>query len=129
MASVINQINVGGVEYALAHSAVAVCSDPADQVAKNATILTDLDEANLAFSLVPGVTILCFFTAGFTASNATLSVNGTDPKPLIIKSYTSGTVINVPAGYFESGRPYFLFYTGDAWQPVVSSPAVEFNTW
>lgn len=128
MASVINQINVGGVEYAIAHSAAAVCGTAAATAAKTATILTDNDTDNADFSLVAGVTILVLFTYDFTASNATLNVNGTGAYPLVLINYTDADSIPVPPGYFIKGVPYFLFFNGAAWLPVVN-PAVEFNTW
>lgn len=128
MASVINQINVGGVEYALAHSAVAVCSDSAATVAKTATMLTDLDETNTAFTLIAGVTILVIFQNGHEATNGTLNVNGTGAYPLSIVNYTDADDIVVPPGYFKKGVPYFLFFNGAVWLPAFG-PAVEFNTW
>lgn len=124
MASVINQIKVGDVKYALAHSVVAVCEDAATTVDKTATILTDGDEDNNAFTLVIGVVVTVLFNSVNNASNATLNINNTGAYPLRLIGTTP-----VPPNYLKSGIPHLLLFTGEAWQPLASRPSIEFNLW
>ena len=83
MASVINQIKVGSVEYALAASAYAECSTAADIVAKVATICTNSDTTNTAFTLIKGTTIQVKFTNSNTASSPTLNINSSGAKAIM----------------------------------------------
>jgi hypothetical protein len=128
MASVINQIKVGGVDYAIAHTAVAVCNDAANVVNKTAQVITNNDTDNADVALVAGVCLTAFFTNGNTATNSTLNVNGTGAYPLIIINYNEGPT-RVPPGYLQGGVPYMLFFNGAAWQFFYNQPSVQINTW
>jgi hypothetical protein len=83
MASVINQIKVGSVEYAIAASAYAECTTAAATVTKVANIVTDDDTTNTAFTLIKGTTIHVKFTNSNTAEKPTLNVNGTGAKAIM----------------------------------------------
>ena len=83
MASVINQIKIDNVEYAIASTAYATCSTAAGTVAKVASIVADGDSTNTSFTLVQGVTVHVKFTNSNTASNPTLNINGTGAKAIM----------------------------------------------
>ena len=112
MASVINQIKLGSVEYAIAASAYAECSTAAATAAKVATICTDSDTTNTAFTLIKGVSIQVKFTATNSAANPTLSVNGTTASPI----YYKGAAIT--ASYLKANYVYTFVYDGTNWNLV-----------
>lgn len=90
MASVINQINVNDVNYAIAASAYAECSTAAATVEKVASIITADDDSNVDFTLIKGVSVKVKFTNSNTASSPTLNINGTGAKA--IKRYGTTAV-------------------------------------
>ena len=112
MASVINQIKLGSVEYALAASAYAECSTAAATAAKVATICTDGDTSNTAFTLIKGVSVQVKFTATNTASKPTLNVNGTGAKAV----FYAGT--NIPSDYLKANYVYTFVFDGTNWNAV-----------
>jgi hypothetical protein len=112
MASVINQLKLGNIEYALAASAYAECSSAADDRAKIATICTDNDTTNKEFTLIKGVSVQVKFINANTAESSTLNINSTGAKQI----YYSGTAI--PAGYIKANSVYTFVYTGSQWELV-----------
>ena len=124
MASVINQINVGGIEYAIAHSASAKCNTSGSTVAKVANIITDEDTTNTSFTLVAGVAVIVIFENTNTASNATLNINGTGAYAMKFQTSTA-----IPANYIKGGPAYLFMWDGTNWILVSNRPAVEFNIW
>ena len=112
MASVINQIKLGSVEYAIAHSAYAECYTAAGTVDKVATICTDGDTTNTAFTLIKGVTVTVKFTVTNTAASPTLNVNSTGAKAI----YYKGAAIS--AGYLVANKVYNFVYNGTQWDLV-----------
>jgi hypothetical protein len=112
MASVINQIKLGSIEYAIAASAYAECSTAAGTTAKVATICTDSDTTNKAFTLIKGVAINVKFTVTNTAASPTLNVNETGAKAI----YYNGAAIT--AGYLKAGKVYQFVYNGTQWELV-----------
>lgn len=122
MASVINQIKVGNVEYAIAHSAYAECSTAAGTQAKAATICADSDTTNTAFTLIKGVSVTVKFTITNTAASPTLNINSTGAKAI----YYNGAAIT--AGYLKAGKTYQFVYDGSYWQlvgDVDTTPTVD----
>jgi hypothetical protein len=132
MSSVINQIKVGTVEYALAHSAVAVCScDTTDQAKLNGIIVTDDPENSSSaheFTAVAGVCVTAFFPNGNPTANPTLNIEGTGYYPIILVNYNSNPS-KPTANYLIAGVPYLLFFNGAAWQLFSGQPAVTIKTW
>jgi hypothetical protein len=112
MASVINQIKLGTVEYAIAHSAYAECSTTAGTAAKAATICTDSDTTNTAFTLIKGVSVQVKFTITNTAANPTLNINSTGAKAI----YYKGAAIT--AGYLKANYVYTFVFDGTNWNLV-----------
>lgn len=110
MASVINQIKLGNVEYAIAASAYAECSTAANTPAKTVTICTDGDTTNTAFTLVKGVSVQVKFTNGNTADMPTLNVNGTGAKMLLYKDLADLPLI--------AHNVYTFVYDGEYWRLV-----------
>lgn len=109
MASVINQIKVGNIEYAIAASAYAECSTAAATAAKVATICTDSDTTNTAFTLVKGVAVNVKFTNTNSATNPTLNINNTGAKA--ITSKTSGATSPI----LKANHIYTVVYDGTHW--------------
>lgn len=118
MASVINQIKLGSVNYALAHSAYAECADGSRTQNKVANIVTGGDTSNTAFTLIKGVSITVVFAEANEAASPTLNVNGTGAKAIHYK----GTV--VPVGYLKGNCPYIFVYDGTNWDVVGDLTAV-----
>jgi len=112
MASVINQIKVGTVEYAIAASAYAECSTAGGTAAKTATICTDSDTTNTAFTLIKGVSVQVKFTANNTAANPTLNINSTGAKAIYYKGAA------VTASYLKANYVYTFVYNGTQWDLV-----------
>jgi hypothetical protein len=112
MASVINQIKLGNTEYAIAPSAYAECSTAAGTAAKVATISTDGDTTNTAFTLIKGVSVQVKFTVTNTASNPTLNINSSGAKAI----YHNGAAIT--AGYLKEKKIYQFVYNGTQWDLV-----------
>lgn len=112
MASVINQIKLGSTEYAIASSAYAECSTGASTQAKVASIVTDSDTSNTAFTLIKGVSIQVNFTNANSAASPTLNVAGTGAKPIHYK----GAV--VPTTALKANIPYIFVYDGANWDIV-----------
>jgi hypothetical protein len=112
MASVINQIKVGTVEYAIAASAYAECSTAGGTAAKTATICTDDDTTNTAFTLIKGVSVQVKFKANNTAANPTLNINSTGAKAIYYKG------VAVTASYLKANYVYTFVYNGTQWDLV-----------
>jgi hypothetical protein len=112
MASVINQIKIGNIEYAIAASAYAECATAAGTAAKTANISTDNDTTNNAFTLVKGVSVQVKFTTTNTATNPTLNINSTGAKAI----YYEGKAI--PASYLKGSYVYTFVYNGTQWDLV-----------
>jgi hypothetical protein len=112
MASVINQIKLGSVEYAIAASAYAECSTAAGTAAKVAAINTDGDTTNTAFTLIKGVAVNVKFTVTNTAASPTLNINSTGAKAI----YYNGAAIT--AGYLKANKVYQFVYNGKQWDLV-----------
>lgn len=112
MASVINQVKVGTVEYAIAASAYAECSTAEATAAKVATICTDNDKTNTAFTLIKGVSVQVKFTYTNTAASPTLNINSTGNKPI----YYKGAAV-LPE-YIRANGVYTFVYNGAQWELV-----------
>ena len=120
MASVINQIKLGNIEYAIAASAYAECSTAAGTAAKVATINTDGDTTNTAFTLVKGVSVQVKFTTTNTAANPTLNINSTGAKAIYYEDKA------IAAGALKASYVYTFVYNGVQWTLVGSlGTAVE----
>lgn len=81
--SVINKINTGSAEYNIASTAYCTCATAAATVAKVAYVQGDDASATTGFTLVQGVTVHVKFTYSNTATNPTLSINGSTAKPIM----------------------------------------------
>lgn len=112
MASVINQIKLDSTEYAIAASAYAECSTAEDTATKVATICTDSDTTNTAFTLIKGVSVQVKFTNDNTADNPTLNINNTGAKLI----YYKGAAIT--ASYLKANYTYTFVYNGTQWDFV-----------
>ena len=112
MASVINQIKLGNTEYAIAASAYAECSTAAGTPAKVATICTDSDTTNTAFTLIKGVSVQVKFSNTNSASNPTLNVNSTGAKSIYYKG------VAITASYLKANHIYTFVYDGIQWNLV-----------
>jgi hypothetical protein len=112
MASVINQIKLGSIEYAIAASAYAECSTAAATAAKAATICTDSDTTNTAFTLIKGVSVIVKFTNTNTASSPTLNINSSGAKAIFYNG------VAIPASFLKGTRLYQFLYDGTYWQLV-----------
>lgn len=123
MASVINQIKLGNVEYAIAASAYAECSTSGDEKEKVATICTDSDTANTAFTLIKGVSVQVKFTNMNAVGSPTLNVNNTGAKPIYYKGNTLSAVDN----YLKPNGIYTFVYDSDSWNLVGDNVNVDIN--
>ena len=112
MASVINQLNIDSVEYAIAASAYAECDTGSSTSDKVATICTDGDTTNKAFTLIKGVSVQVKFKNTNTAALPTLNINSTGTKSIY---YQGGAI---PAGYIKANSVYTFVYTGSQWELV-----------
>lgn len=121
MASVINQIKLGDVEYALAASAYAECSTAAATAAKAATICADDDTTNTAFTLIKGVSVQVKFAESNSAANPTLNVNGTEDKAI----YYNGEA--VAADYLKANHVYTFVYNGAQWEIVGGDTELKYS--
>lgn len=110
MASVINQLKLGNIEYAIAASAYAECSTAAGTAAKVATINTDGDTTNNAFTLIKGVSVQVKFTNTNTVSKPTLNINSTGAKDI----YYKGAAFNE----LRANGIYTFVYNGTQWDLV-----------
>lgn len=112
---VISRINVDTIDYFIASSAYCVCSTPAATAAKVASVIgyNADDRSTAEFTLVKGITIQVKFTYSNTATDPTLSVGGTNAKP--IKRYGSTAVGIDPASSWKEGAVVSLTYTGVNW--------------
>jgi hypothetical protein len=114
MASVINQIKLGDTEYAIAASAYAECSTDETTIGKAATICTDGDTTNTAFTLVKGVAVqIKFIKANQSSSAITLDVNQTGGKAVY---YRGAAFANANA--IRAGSIHTFVYDGTYWQLV-----------
>lgn len=121
MASVINKINTGSTEYAIASTAYATCGTAAATAAKVAYILGTT--ATTGFTLTTGVTVYVKFTNTNTAANPTLNINSCGAKAM----QRNGVAIT--AGELQANCIYAFLYDGTNWQLVNSGPAVVIYTW
>lgn len=124
MASVINKINTGSTEYAIASTAYATCSTAASTAAKVAYILGTT--ATSGFTLTTGVTVYVKFTNTNTAANPTLNINSTTSSNA--KAIQRNGVA-IAAGELQANCIYAFLYDGTNWQLVNSGPAVVIYTW
>lgn len=121
MASVINQIKLGDVEYAIAASAYAECKTAAPTATKVATICTDNDSANAAFTLIKGVSVQVKFTESNSAANPTLNVNGTGDNFI----YYNGKAVT--ADYLKANHVYTFVYNGVQWEIVGGDTELKYS--
>lgn len=125
MASVINKINTGSTEYAIASTAYATCGTPSATPAKVAYILGTT--ATTGFTLTTGVTVYVKFTNTDTNNNSTkpttLSINECTAKPIKRNNVT------IAPGELQANCVYAFLYDGTYWQLVNGGPAVVINTW
>lgn len=125
MASVINKINTGSTEYAIASTAYATCSTPGSTAAKVAYILGT--SATSGFTLTTGVTVYVKFTNtdtnDGTTKPTTLSINGCTAKPIKRNNVT------IAPGELQANCVYAFLYDGTNWQLVNGGPAVVIYTW
>lgn len=123
MASVINQIKLGDTEYAIAASAYAECSTASGTAAKVATICTDSDTTNTAFTLVKGVSVQVKFSNINSAANPTLNVNNTGAKPI----YYNGETLSAVDCYLKTDGIYTFVYDSDRWNLVGDHVNMDIN--
>lgn len=121
MASVINKINTGSTEYAIASTAYATCGTAAATAAKVAYILGTT--ATTGFTLTTGVTVYVKFTNTNTAANPTLNINSCGAKAM------QRNGVAIAAGELQANCIYAFLYDGTNWQLVNSGPAVVIYTW
>jgi hypothetical protein len=125
MASVINKINTGSTEYAIASTAYATCSTAASTPGKVAYILGTT--ATTGFTLTTGVTVYVKFTNTDTNNDSTkpttLSINGCTAKPI------KRNGITIAPGELQANCVYAFLYDGTNWQLVNGGPAVVIYTW
>lgn len=125
MASVINKINTGSTEYAIASTAYATCGTAASTPGKVAYILGTT--ATTGFTLTKGVTVYVKFTNTDTNTDSTkpttLSINGCTATPIKRNNVT------IAPGELQANCIYAFLYDGDNWQLVNGGPAVVINTW
>lgn len=121
MASVINKINTGSTEYAIASTAYATSSTAASTAAKVAYILGT--SATSGFTLTKGVTVYVEFTYTNTAANPTLNINSCGAKTI----QRNGVAIQ--SGELQANCVYAFLYDGTNWQLVNGGPVVVINTW
>ncbi len=105
MASVINQIKLGSIEYAIAASAYGYCETTADAQTKTVNITTDKDTTNNSFTLVTGVSINVKFKYTNTAIDPKLDVANSGAKPIYYKGST------IPSSYLKAECTYTFVYT------------------
>ena len=109
MASVLNKLNLNGIEYNIATSAYAVCSDIADHSSKSVSLE--------GFTLTTGVTIHVKFTNGIYAWQPTLNVNNTGAKRILCPSFVSSADdLNQAVEICVPGEVVALTYDGTYWQ-------------
>ena len=125
MSSVINKINTGSTEYAIASTAYATCSTAASTAAKVAYILGTT--ATSGFTLTTGVTVYVKFTNTDTNDDTTkpttLSINGCTAKPIKRNNVT------IAPRELQANCVYAFLYDGTNWQLVNGGPAVVIYTW
>jgi hypothetical protein len=112
MAKVINQIQIGTVNHALAHSAYGVCSTAAGTAAKTVTISTGGDTTNNAFTLTTGVSVTVKFSNTNSAASPTLNVNSSGAKAIYYNCAA------ITASYLRANRAYQFVYDGTNWVMV-----------
>lgn len=120
MAKVINQIQIGTVNHALAHSAYGVCSTAAGTAAKTVTISTGGDTTNNAFTLTTGVSVTVKFSNTNSAANPTLNVNSSGAKAI----YYNGAAIT--SSHLKANRAYQFVYDGTNWVMVGDVDSTNF---
>ena len=124
MANVINKINIGTTEYALASTAFATCTTAGATVGKVAYILSGTETtAETGFTLTKGVTVYVQFTNTNTASNPTLNINNCGAKAIQL----NGTAL--APGALQANCVYAFLYTGTVWELVSGPPTVTIKTW
>ena len=125
MASVINQIKLGDIKYAIAHSAYAECAARGDSQAKSVSFCTGGDKSNNEFTFIQGISIQVKFKETNTAENPTLGVNGANFKAI----YYNGK--NIEPGFLLADHIYTFVYDGvNNWHVVGAQPVVaQIITW
>ena len=113
MASIINKINSGSVEYNLASTAYATCATAKDQAAKVAWIQGDEAGGANDFTLTKGVTVHVRFSNSNSAINPTLSINGGTAKS--IKMYGSTAIGTSEVSSWKPGAVVAFTYDGTNW--------------
>jgi hypothetical protein len=127
MANVINKINVGSTEYAIASTAYATCSTAAATATKKAYILNDTT-ATSGFTLTTGVTVYVEFTYANTAANPKLQINKSSTDNTTDAKAITRNGSAIQAGDLQSGCIYAFTYDGTNWE-LCGSPAVAFKIW
>ena len=102
--SYVNKVSVGGNTHLIEPTLYGVCSTQGSTAAKT----VDIDSS---FVLQQGVQITVKFTNANTASNPTLSVNGSTAKAIY---YNGSTATNV----LVAGKIFNLIYDGTYWQVI-----------
>lgn len=125
MASVINKINTGSTEYAIASTAYATCGTPSTTPGKVAYIGGTVTKGG--FTLTTGVTVYVKFTNTDTndgkTKSTTLSINECTEKPIKRNNVT------IAPGELQANCVYAFLYDGTNWQLVNGGPAVVIYTW
>ena len=99
------------------------CSTSGDEKEKVATICTDSDTANTAFTLIKGVSVQVKFTNMNAVGSPTLNVNNTGAKPIYYKGNTLSAVDN----YLKPNGIYTFVYDSDSWNLVGDNVNVDIN--
>lgn len=130
MASVISRIQSNGINYALAHSAFAICETESSDPNKVATICTGGDNTNNDFKVVDGVSVMVKFEnedSEIYNTPITLSVNGAKAS-IVYGSLALGAIDilqNVKYCSFKSQRIYQFVYHGQGHPDSYSEPYWE----
>ena len=110
MANTLTKVNILGTEAYIASTAYATCATAAATAAKVANIQ---DSSGNVFKLMTGVSVHVKFTNTNTASNPTLSINGTDAKA--IKKYGTTAIGTTVYTSWQAGAIVTLTYDGTNW--------------
>ena len=130
MASVINQIQSNGINYAIAHSAFGICDTPADNPKKTVTLCTGGDTTNNDFKLIDGVTVTVKFLYGDEATDIlTLNINNTGSKVINYNGFIVGSGLTM-CDIIKPNHIYqFIYHVGlgidDSYWEIVGSGLLD----
>lgn len=118
--SIITKSKVSDVEYNLASSAYCTCSTAKGTAAKVAYLQGD---STKTFALVQGITVHVKFTNSNTVASPTLSINGTEARPIM--QYGTTAASTSTASSWRAGAVVAFTYDGTNW---VMNTAIDSNS-